>query len=198
MKILILCEYSDIVGREFRALGFDVTSCDLRPSEGSPKHYQGDLRDMLAITDWAAILAFSPCTRKALSGVQWLAKRNLWADLDAECALFNEIGAHPCRFISRENSQPHRHATQRVGPYTQRFQVRQFGEPQKKTVCLWLKGFPLLQPLPESQWIPQNQCEERVWRMGPGPDREKERSRFFPPVAREMARQWGAFLKTTQ
>ncbi len=194
MKILIACEYSDIVGREFRALGFDVTSCDMRPSEGSPQHYQGDIRHMLKRQDWAAIVSFSPCTRKALSGVQWLAKRNLWAALDAECELFNEIGRHPCPFIARENSQPHRHAIKRVGRYDQKFQVRQLGEPQKKGICLWLKGLPPLRMLPEAQWIPKDQCAERVWRMGPGPEREKERSRFFVPVARAMARQWGTHL----
>jgi hypothetical protein len=101
MKLLIGCEFSDIIGREFRAKGHDVTSCDLRPSEGSPKHYQGDIRDMLR-EKWDGIIACSPCTRKALAGVRWLHERNLWDDLRAECDLFNLIGAANCPRIARE------------------------------------------------------------------------------------------------
>lgn len=193
LNVLIACEYSDIVGREFRALGHNVTSCDLRPSEGSPNHFQGDIREMLG-REWDVVIAFSPCTRKTLSGVRWLHERNLWADLDAECVLFNQIGAMDCASIARENSQPHRYAVERVGQYSQRFEVRQFGEPQKKAVCLWLKGLPALVTLPRDRWIPKADCSERVWRMGPSPNREKERSRFFVPVAKAMASQWSEFL----
>ena len=33
--------------------------------------------------------------------------------------------------------------------------------------------------------------EERVWRMGPSPDRWRERSRTLPGIAAAMAEQWG-------
>ena len=33
---------------------------------------------------------------------------------------------------------------------------------------------------------------ERVFRMAPGADRQRERSRFFPGMAEAMADQWGA------
>lgn len=186
MKVLIACEFSDTAGREFRAQGHDVTSCDFRPSEGSPKHYQGDVRVMLR-ERWDLIVAFSPCTRKALSGVRWLAERNLWDDLRAECELFNEIGAADCPRICRENSLPHHYATELVGRYTQKIRPAQFGDRFKKTVCLWLKGLP---PLIPTHAIPESECEAKVWRMPPGPDREKERSRFFPGIAKAMATQW--------
>ena len=35
--------------------------------------------------------------------------------------------------------------------------------------------------------------EQRVFRMPPGPDRWKERSRFFPGIAAAMADQWGGW-----
>ena len=189
MRVLVACEFSDVAGREFRALGHDVTSCDFRPREGSPKHHQGDIRDLLS-EYWDAIIAFSPCTRKALSGVQWLKKRDLWADLDAECELFNAIGNANSPRISRENSQPHGEAMKRVGKYSQRLEARWFGEAEKKTVCLWLKGLPPLVVPDKSLWVPKSDCKETVWRMPPGPDREKERSRFFPGIAKAMATQW--------
>lgn len=186
MRVLVACEFSDMVGREFRARGHDVTSCDLRPSEGSPKHIMGDVRELLK-DSWDLILSFSPCTRKALSGVRWLHERDLWADLRAECELFNEIGAANCPRIARENSQPHRYAMELVGRYTQKIRPAQFGDRHKKTVCLWLKGLPNLIP---TNPVPESECVATVWRMGPGPNREKERSRFFPSIAKAMAEQW--------
>ena len=37
----------------------------------------------------------------------------------------------------------------------------------------------------------------RVHSMGPGQDRSKERSRFFPSIARAMAEQWGGFANSS-
>jgi len=33
--------------------------------------------------------------------------------------------------------------------------------------------------------------EQRIWKMPPGPDRWKERSRTFEGIAQAMANQWG-------
>ena len=61
MKVLVFCEYSDVVGSAFRAKGHDVTSADLLPSEGSPNHYQGDGRWLLR-EPWDLVIAHPPCT----------------------------------------------------------------------------------------------------------------------------------------
>ena len=37
MRILVACEYSGKVREAFRALGHDVTSCDLLPSDDNMK-----------------------------------------------------------------------------------------------------------------------------------------------------------------
>ena len=62
----------------------------------------------------------------------------------------------------------------------------QFGHGETKATCLWLKGLPELKPtnIVEGR-------ENRVWRMAPGPDRAKLRSKTFPGIARAMAEQWG-------
>lgn len=53
---------------------------------------------------------------------------------------------------------------------------------------VWLKNLPPL--------VPTNIVEgrePRVHHMSPGPDRWKERSRFFPGIAEAMADQWGGY-----
>jgi len=56
-----------------------------------------------------------------------------------------------------------------------------------KATCLWLKNLPKLQPtnIVEGR-------EQRIWKMPPGPDRWKERSRTFEGIAKAMAEQWGS------
>lgn len=61
-----------------------------------------------------------------------------------------------------------------------------FGEGETKAVCLWLRGLPRLVP---TNPVPGRHA--RVHRMAPGPERQKERSRFFSGIARAMAEQWG-------
>jgi hypothetical protein len=189
MKILVACEYSGVVRRALRALGHDAWSCDLLPAEdGSPYHFQCDVREVLPRA-WDGLIAHPVCTRLTLAGVRWLHERDLWGELDEACAFFRLFlnAKHiPKRAI--ENPQPHRYATERIGrPYDQKVQPWQFGWPETKGVCWWLEGLPPLKP---TLILPPEQHIARVWRMPPGPDRAKERSRFFPPMADAMALQW--------
>ena len=82
-----------------------------------------------------------------------------------------------------------RHAKARIvnyAPPAQSIQPWQFGHGETKRTCLWLKGLP---PLVATNIVSGR--EARVHRMSPGPDRWKERSRFFPGIAAAMADQWG-------
>lgn len=188
MTVLVACEYSGIVRDAFINRGIDAISCDVIPSEAPGPHYEGDARDMLG-EPWDMIIAHPPCTRLANSGVRWLAERNLWADLEEACAFFRLFLDHPCRQVAIENPIPHRHAVERIGKgYTQRIQPWQFGHGESKAICLWLKGLP---PLVETDRVDGR--EQRVWRMAPGPDRAKQRSRFFTGIAAAMADQWGIY-----
>ena len=83
----------------------------------------------------------------------------------------------------------HGHAKSRIrnyAPPAQSIQPWQFGHGETKRTCLWLKGLP---PLVATNIVSGR--EARVHRMSPGPDRWKERSRFFPGIAAAMADQWG-------
>lgn len=47
MRVLIACEFSGTVRKEFEALWHEAWSCDLLPTEIPGNHYQGDVRDIL-------------------------------------------------------------------------------------------------------------------------------------------------------
>lgn len=59
----------------------------------------------------------------------------------------------------------------------------------------WLKGLPLLTPTnilpmpPSGRW--GNQTPSGQNKLGPSPDRWKERSKTYPGIAQAMAEQWG-------
>lgn len=190
MRVLVACEFSGVVRNAFAARGHDAWSCDLLPSEDdSSKHIVGDALELLD-DDWDLMVAHPPCTRLANSGVRWLAERNLWAELDEGAALFSAFWNAPIPRIAVENPVMHGHAKARIEGYqppAQSIQPWQFGHGETKRTCLWLKGLPPLRPtnIVEGR-------EQRVFLMSPGPDRWKERSRFFTGIANAMADQWGS------
>ena len=190
MRVLIACEFSGIVRRAFRARGHEAWSCDLLPSEDrSDFHIEGDARAILDDGWDLLMVAHPPCTRLCNSGVRWLAERNLWADLDAAADLFSAFWNAPIERVCIENPVMHRHAKARIRNYrepAQSVQPWQFGHGETKRTCLWLRALPKLTPtnIVEGR-------EPRVHRMPPGPNRWRERSRFFPGIADAMADQWG-------
>lgn len=184
-RVLVACEFTGVVRDAFRRRGHDAVSCDLEPSEAPGPHIQGDARALLR-DGWDLLIAHPPCTRLANSGVRWLRERDLWADLDAGCDLFRAFLEAPIPRVAVENPLPHRYAVARVGRYTQTFQPWEFGDAMQKRVCLWLRNLPPLLPTATAQGRLAD-----VHRLAPGPDRARERSRFFPGVADAMASQWG-------
>src|SRR5574340_502960 len=74
-----------------------------------------------------------------------------------------------------------------------------FGDDASKKTCLWLKNLP---PLVETNRLPGddktrrgNQTASGQNKLGPSPDRWKERSRTYPGIAAAMALQWGGPLQ---
>jgi hypothetical protein len=199
MRVLIGCERSGVVRRAFLARGFDAWSCDIEPAEdGSNRHIRGDIRDIL--NDGWDLLAVMhpPCTRLCNSGVRWLSVPppnrtldDMRTELEEGAALFSDCWNAPIDKIAIENPVMHKHAKALIRNYVppaQSIQPWQFGDPEAKRTCFWLKGLPALVPTHPDK--PET-ITHRVWRMPPGPDRQRERSRFFPGVAAQMAEQWG-------
>lgn len=198
---LIGCEKSGEVRRAFLERGYNVWSCDLQPADDrSNRHIQCDIRDILADGwDFLAVL-HPPCTRLCNSGVRWLSVpppgrtlEAMQAELHAGAALFSDCLNAPIDKIAVENPVMHKHAKALIRnfvPHAQSVQPWQFGDPETKRTCFWLKNLPLLRPTHREK--PAN-IVARVWRMPPGPDRQMERSKFFPGLAAALAEQWGAY-----
>lgn len=199
LRVLVACEFSGIVRRAFANRGHDAWSCDLLPAEDrSNKHITGDVRDILHDGWDMLIVAHPPCTRLCNSGVRWLSAppagktlEQMWQELDEGAELLSDMWNAPVERIAVENPVMHKHAKARIRNYqdpAQSVQPWQFGHGETKRTCLWLKNLPPL--------IPTNIVEgrePRVHHMSPGPDRWKERSRFFPGIAEAMADQWGGY-----
>ena len=213
VKVLIACEFSGTVRNAFLVEGFDAWSCDLLPSEdGSNRHMTGDVRDVLSFGWDVLIVAHPPCTRLCNSGVRWLSApppgrtlESMWQELDEGAALFSDLWNANVPCIAVENPIMHKHAKSRIvnfEKFSQSIQPWQYGDWETKRTCLWLRGLPDLEPpYPtlqdaraglglEADAVP----ESRVHGMSPGPNRGKERSRFFPAVASAMAEQWGSHV----
>lgn len=196
-RVLIACEFSGTVRNAFLDRGHDAWSCDLLPSEdGSNRHIRGDARDYLNDGWDLLMVAHPPCTRLCNSGVRWLTKpppgrtlSDMWRELDEAAALFSEFWHAPIDSIAIENPIMHRHAKERIAGYrefTQSIQPWQFGHPEVKRTCLWLKN---LEPLVPTKIVEGR--EARVHKMPGGRNQARERSRFFTGVAEAMADQWG-------
>ena len=186
MRILVACETSGLVREAFRKLGHEAWSCDLLPpDDDSAFHYQDDCVEVLNDSDpWGLIIMHPPCTALAVSGNRWYGKGmpmhdkrieaiewtmslwNLAKENSTHVCMENPVGALPLR------------ATQYIQPWM-------FGHGETKRTGLWLHNLLMLQPTHYSQGR-----EQRIWKMGPSPERAKERSKTFEGVANAMAAQW--------
>lgn len=204
LRVLVACEFSGVVRRAFAALGHDAWSCDLLPAEdGSNHHITGDARAHLNDGWDLLMVAHPPCTRLCNSGVRWLTTpppgktaAQMQAELREGAALFSDFWNAPIDRIAVENPVMHRHAKALIRNYAepaQSVQPWQFGHGETKRTCLWLKGLPALTPTDVVEGR-----HARVHLMPPGPNRWKERSRFFTGIANAMAVQWAGLAEPAQ
>lgn len=190
MKVLIACEFSGVVRDAFRALGHDAWSCDLLPSDRLGPHTQGDV---LAILDqgWDLMIAHPPCTHLCSSGARWFAKKQ--AEQLAAIAFVKLLWAAPIARIAIEN--PIGVLSTRFAKPTQIIQPWQFGHPETKATCLWLRGLPPLHPTNDVRDVMLSlplKERTRIHYASPGPERWKLRSVTYSGIAAAMAAQWGA------
>jgi hypothetical protein len=183
MRVLVACEFSGIVRDAFIAEGYEAVSCDLLPSERPGPHVQGDVREILC-EGWDVVIAHPPCTYLANSGVRWRVERGEWKEV-REAAQFFRLFLGCAPYWAIENPVIHGHAHLRKPDFT--VQPWQFGDPEKKRVCFWT-NLPKLVPTSD---MSADDAQANVHRAPPGPDRWKDRSRFFPGLASAMAQQWG-------
>lgn len=184
VRVLVACEFSGIVRDAFAARGHEAISCDLLPTEQPGPHLQGDVLHFLstAARGIDLMIAHPPCTHLAVSGARWFAEKR--QEQEEALQFVQALMDAPIPRIAIEN--PISVISTRIRKPDQIIQPWQFGHPETKATCLWLKGLPKLEPTNVVDGR-----EARVHRMPPGPDRWKERSRTLRGIAEAMAEQWG-------
>lgn len=211
MNVLVACEESQEVCKAFRAKGHRAFSCDIQEcSGGHPEwHIQGDVLplingDCTFITSdththtqcgkWDLLIAHPPCTFISNAGVRFLYpggkglnEERLRKGIEATHFFLRFLYAD-CEKIAVENPIPS--TVYCLPPYTQIIQPWMFGHPYQKKTCLWLKGLP---PLMATEICAERQSSKVPgnWFNHGGKERQKNRAKTFPGIAKAMAEQWG-------
>lgn len=211
MNVLVACEESQAVTIELRKLGHRAFSCDLiECSGGHPEwHIMADCLPLLnggctfQTMDgvrhelqgrWDMIIAHPPCTYISNAGARFLYpggkgvlnEERLRKGIEATHFFLRFLFAD-CKRIAIENPVPS--SVYCLPKYDQIIQPWMFGHPVQKKTCLWLKGLPKLKPTEvckerQSSKVPGN------WFNRGGKERQKNRAKTFPGIARAMAEQW--------
>jgi hypothetical protein len=204
---------------------------------GIERHYEGDVLDLFkwshpinyerakealktpeGLPLWDLIIAFPPCTHLSYAGNRWRAEKRADGREDAAADFFMQMIDAPAQHVAVENPRGvmfsrFRRPDQEIQPYW-------FGDPFRKTTCIWKSGLPDLirtdECEPESTATSGDMAGYRfgavvtqgsnyVNRFGAGANhyedsrgrknRSKVRSLTFPGVARQMAAQWGEYVK---
>ena len=192
MRVIIACEFSGVVRDAFRARGHDAISCDLLPTETPGPHIEGSILDV-DLSQYDLMIAHPPCTHLAVSGARYFAEKRTDGRQQAALDFVRYLLDAPVPRIALEN--PVSIISTSIRKPDQIIQPWQFGHPESKTTCLWLKGLPALVhtdvlPAPASgRW--SNQTPGGQNKYGPSPDRWKLRSATYAGIAAAMADQWG-------
>jgi len=198
MKVLVACEYSGEVRRQFVKRGHDVWSADLLPhddTDGGGAHYQGPVENIL-MWPWDLMIAHPPCTYLSNSGVCHLhADKSRWAKMIDGAVFFRMLLLANIKKKCIENPIMHGYGKKIIGRgQDQIVHPWMFGHPEQKATCLWLDGVPPLKETDnvkeEMLALPKNE-RERIHYLPPSKDRWKERSKTFTGLAIAMAEQWG-------
>jgi len=212
LNVLVACEESQAVTKQFRALGHNAYSCDLLDSSGgNPEwHIKGDALQIAydSSYDWDLMIAHPPCTYLAVSGARWLYNKDgsrneeRWVKQAEGLAFVRKLMDAPIEYIAIENpvsviSTQIRKPDQIIQPY-------QFGDEASKKTCLWTKNLPDLVHTDVVgkgemiEWIDKNGKKKRQakWYLDAlskaktPEERRTLRSKTFKGIAKAMAEQW--------
>jgi len=206
MKMLIACECSQTICKEFRLLGHEAYSCDIEPCYGGhPEwHIVGDCLDIIngsvnfmtedginhsIYTEWDLIIAHPPCTYLSNAATsKHSLKSTTLKQINARTEkriraqeFFMQFTKANCdKFAESENDKENY---------------------QTKRTCLWLKGLQTLKindlPRPDIKAIygTWSNGKARCWHERVSTDKARVRSKTFRGIAKAMAEQWGKEMK---
>ena len=211
MKVLVACEESQEVCKAFRKKGHEAYSCDIQEQSGGHPEWH-ICQDVLALLEkgckfttcdnkehsidkWDLLIAHPPCTHLCVSGARWFTEgiKPLSWQFEA-AAFFMKFIEADIEHIAVENpicvmSSYYKKPSQIINPY-------QFGHPEQKKTCLWLKNLPPLQETNNvydyMMTLPVKQRTRIHWL---GSNHSKERSKTFTGIAKAMAEQWSDWIK---
>jgi hypothetical protein len=201
-KVLIACEESQAVCKEFRKLGHEAYSCDIQEcSGGHPEwHICGDVLEQLN-KGWDLMIAHPPCTYLSYAATKyWNDKGRVWKRIDA-LIFFGKLYDANIPRICVEN--PRGCASPTIAKYTQAIQPYQFGDEESKLTWLWLKNLPELEPTKIVKPKIYGYYKKGKNKGKPiygnnylkfSDDRGKIRSKTFQGIAQAMAEQWGRLI----
>ena len=202
MKVLIACEESQTVTKEFRRIGIEAYSCDIQEcSGGHPEwHIKGDAIAEAYSGKYDMMIAHPPCTFMSKAGARWmfptagnLSEERFEKSQEAKDFFMKMLNA-PIKYIAVENPTP----LKVVGlpMHTQAVQPYEYGHPYSKRTLLWLKNLKPLEPTEiievYTPYLPSNTGgKKRGQSYSRGISKNaKESSKTFQGVARAMATQW--------
>lgn len=204
MNILVACEESQRTTIELRKLGHNAFSCDIQDCSGG--HSEWHIKnDAISVAynkkyKWDMMIAHPPCTYLSNAGNRWF-NVNKYGDKarlrimlrEQAYQFFVKLYNAPIKKIAIEN--PLGYMNNNFKKPNQIIQPFQFGEPCKKTTCLWLKNLPKLKPT--------NIVKPKaygVYKSGPKKGKDiqwcdmqtsaKARSKTFKGIAKAFAQQW--------
>lgn len=205
MKVLITHEESQTVTIEFGKLIDDAWSCDLLPCSGGfpNRHLRMDCFDAIKLIKPTFLGMHPECTRLTVTANKWYkpeyAERfpNIHQERERAIEHFMQcveaIKKIGCGYIENPigiMSTKYRKPDQIIQPY-------QFGDPERKSTCLWLFGLPKLVPTnivePVIVYHKSGRTDGKFHfdtMKLPKEERRKARSKTFPGIARAMAEQW--------
>jgi len=209
LKVLVACEESQAVTKQFRLLGHEAYSCDILDcSGGNPEwHIKDNVLNHIN-SNWDLMIAHPPCTYLSVSGNRWLYNKDgskneeRWKNRLISLKFVEDILNSPVRHIALENpvsviSSQIRKPEQIIQPYM-------FGDEATKTTCLWLKNLPPLKPTKivgkgdriyyKSGKSHPKWYAEALSKSKTKEERQKIRSKTFQGIAKAMANQWSKYI----
>lgn len=210
MRVIVGCEFSQIVTIAFREKGHEAYSCDTAEEEGDrPEwHIQKDILEVLKREKFDLGIFHPPCTYLTVSANKWLKDQPLRKSgalvgrerreaREEAIVFFMKLVNAKIDKICIENpigvmSSIYRKPDQIIQPY-------QFGHEASKSTCLWLKELPLLTPtniVGRGEFITYKSGKRCTkWYADAAKydakTRTKIRNKTFQGIAEAMANTWG-------
>lgn len=227
MNVLIACEESQAITKEFRKLGVNCFSCDIVKCSGDMpqfhikddclKYINGDCNittedgSNYYIDKWDLIIAHPPCTYLTVTGNRWFniekyGNKAIERMKERKKAIdfFLKFTNASCKHVMIENpvgvmSTIYRKPDQIIQPWM-------FGDEAEKKTCLWLKNLPLLKETeivkpPERIKFKSGKTMPawyaKAWKLSKE-ERSKLRSKTFPGFAKAIAHQYYNYIITEE